>query len=175
MMGFGFRLALFLVSNTTVILPFRSRGTWRCPLRTFRAFWSERGSWPSVYQVPDLGRSGSGQAFSFCPWVWGIRGAWSWQTFFAIYDAQTSWGILVGKQHLFGFGTVRIVFVLKYNMGVIDFKDPVLGDGNLVGISSWYSTTMSGEPKGAFSVPLDGNRPFRGHHESYDRFSGQSY
>lgn len=43
---------------------------------------------------------------------------------------------LMGKQHLLGLGTVSVVFIPKPDMGVIDFKDAVSGDGYFVGISS---------------------------------------
>ncbi len=42
----------------------------------------------------------------------------------------------MGKQHLLGFGTVSVGFVLKPDMGVGYFEDPVPGDGDLVGIPS---------------------------------------
>ncbi len=42
----------------------------------------------------------------------------------------------MGKQHLFGSGTVRIILVRKPDMGVIDFKDAVACDSDLPESSS---------------------------------------
>jgi hypothetical protein len=43
---------------------------------------------------------------------------------------------LMGKQHLLDFGTVSVVFILKLDKGITDFKDSVSGDGDFVGIPS---------------------------------------
>lgn len=59
--------------------------------------------------------------------------------------------------HLFGFGSISVILVAEFDVGVIDFKNPVSDDGELVGTRPpcrylpRYSTTLSGEPKGALA------------------------
>ena len=90
---------------------------------------------------------------------------------------------MVRKQHLFGFGTVSVVLIAEPDVGVIDFKYPVSGDGNLVGISSqifhypvWRTEGSLGvdipffelygfEDSDFVRVPLDGRVLFEDIHE----------
>jgi len=65
---------------------------------------------------------------------------------------------LMRKQHLLGFGAVRIVLVVEPDMGWVYFKYPVSGDGDFVCTRlpegrylPRYSTTWAGDPNGAFA------------------------
>jgi hypothetical protein len=60
----------------------------------------------------------------------------------------------MGKQHLLGFGTVSVVFILKPDMGVIDFEDAVSGDGDLVGISSEIFHYPFGRTEGSLGIDV---------------------
>lgn len=64
------------------------------------------------------------------------------------------------KQHLFGFGTVRVVFVLKHDMGVIDFKDAVPGYRYFMGIPSEIFHYLGRRTEGSLGVDIPLFEPY---------------
>ncbi len=56
--------------------------------------------------------------------------------------------------HLFGFGSITVVFVAEFDVGVIDFKNPVSGDGDLVCIPTEILHYPVGRTEGRLGIDV---------------------